>query len=132
MDDIGSPVDLAGSLDDGAGEEGVALAVIEVTVELEALEVVLVIHEVEGHALALQTEQATVGLAPAQSDVEVLDELHLAAPLLANALVQGQHDDDVMTLLGQSLGQGAGHVGQTIGLDKRSDLRGSKQNFHLR
>ena len=131
VDDIGSPVDLAGSLDDGAGEESVALAVIEVTVELETLEVVLVVHEVEGHTLALQTEQAAVGLAPAQSDVEVLDELHLAAPLLADALVQGQHDDDFVAFLSQSLRQRAGHVGQTAGLDKRSDLRSGKQNFHL-
>ena len=52
------------------------------------------------------------------TDVEVFEKGHLFPPLLADALVQGKDDLDLMALPGQSLGQGAGHVGQSPGLAK--------------
>ena len=131
MDHIGPEVQLTGSLDDSPGEVSEALTVIEVTVELPALEIVLVVHEPVGHAVALQREHAAVNLPPGQGDVEILQEGHLAAPLAADAFIQGENYLDLMTRLGQSLGQRAGHIGQTAGFNKRGHLGGGKQNFHI-
>ena len=126
VDDVRGPVQLARGLDDGAGEVSEPLAVVEVAVDLPALEVILVVHEPVGDAVALQLEDAAVDLTPGQGDVEILQEGHLAAPFLADSLIQGEDDLDLVAFLGQSLGQRAGHIGQTAGLDKGSDLGRSK------
>ena len=126
VDDVGRPVQLAGRFDDGPGEVGEALAVVKMAVDLPALEVVLVVHKPVGDALPLQLEDAAVDLPPGQGDVEVFEKGHLAAPVLANALVQGEDDLDLVALPGQGLGQGAGHIGQTAGFDKGRNLGGGK------
>ena len=130
VDDVRRPVQLGGGGQNGTGEEGEALAVVEVAVDLGALEVVFVVHEPVGDALPLQLEQAAVGLPPGQGDVEVLEEGHLVPPELADALVEGEDDGDLVALLGQGLGQGTGHVGQTAGLDERSAFAGYIHDFH--
>ena len=130
VDDVRGPVHLSGGGQNGPGEEGEALAVVEVAVDLGALEVVLVVHEPVGDALPHQLEQAAVGLPPGQGDIEMLEEGHLVPPELADALVEGEDDGDLVALLGQGLGQGAGHVGQTAGFDEGSDLGGGEKNVH--
>ena len=59
------------------GEEGHALAVVELAVDLVAVEVVLVVQKVVGDALHLEREQAAVLFAPAQRHLERGDKLHL-------------------------------------------------------
>ena len=122
MDQIGSPVHLGGSFNNGAGEISETLAVIKVAVNLSTLEVVLIVHEPVGDTVPLQLEDAAVNLTPGQGDVEVLDEGHLLAPFLADALVEGEDYLDLVAFLGQSLGQRTGHIGQTAGFNKGSDL----------
>ena len=130
VDDVGPPVQLSRRLDDGPGEIGEPLAVVEVAVHLPALEVVLVVYKPVGDPVPLQLEDAAVHLPPGQRDVEILQEGHLAAPLPADALVQGENDLDLMAGLGQSFGQGAGHIGQAAGFDEGHRFRGGKQDFH--
>ena len=130
VDDVGPPVQLSRRLDDGPGEVGEPLAVVEVAVHLPALEVVLVVYKPVGDPVPLQLEDAAVHLPPGQRDVEILQEGHLAAPLPADALVQGENDLDLMAGLGQSFGQGAGHIGQAAGFDEGHRFRGGKQDFH--
>ena len=55
---------------------------------------------------------------------------HLVAPLLADALIEGQDDAHVMAQGSQGLGQAAGHIGQSAGLDEGGYLRRSKENIH--
>ena len=131
VDHIGDPVHLAGDLYNGAGEVGKALAVVKVAVDIAALEIILVVHKPVGHAVLLQFEHTAIGLAPGQGDDEILPEGHLLPPLGADFFVQGQNDMYIMTHTGQRAGQASGHIGQTAGFDKGSNLRGCKQDFHI-
>ena len=130
MDHVGVEAQVAGGLDDRPGEEGKALGVVIVAVDVVAFEVVLVVHEVVGDPVLFQLKQAAVGGAPGQVDVEALQVGHLVPPLLADALVEGEDDPHIVAHLGQGLGQGARHVGQTAGLDKGGHLRGCKKDIH--
>ena len=126
VDDIWGPVQLSRSFDDSPGEEGEPLAVVEMSIELPTLEVVFVVYKPVGDPLPLQMEDATVDLPPGQGDIEVFEKGHLFPPLLADALVQRKDDLDLVALPSQSLGQGAGHIGQSAGLNKGSNLGGGK------
>ena len=130
VEHLGMPVQVARGLDDGAGEEGEALAVVIVAIDAGTLEVIFVVHEVVGDIVALELENAAVRGTPSQADVEVEEVGHLAAPLLTDALIEGEDDAHVMTAGGQSLRQAAGDVCETAGFDKGGHLGGSKQDVH--
>ncbi len=124
------PVQVSHALHHRTGEEGEPLAVVIVAIEAGALEIILVVHKPIGHALPLQLKNAAVGGTPAQGDAVALQILHLTAPVLPNALVEGENHAHVMPHSRQGLGQGPRHVGQTAGFDKGSTLRGGKQDIH--
>ena len=50
------------------------------------------------------------------------EELHLLPVLLPHALIEGKDDLHIVAHVGQLLGQGAGHVGQSAGFDKGRHL----------
>ena len=131
VEDVGVPVQVGRGLDDGPGEEGEALAVVVVAIDLGPLEVVLVVHEEVGDVALPQLEDAAVGGAPGQTAVPVEHKAHLLPVLLGDALVEGEDDLHVMAHVGQLLGEGTGHVGQAAGLDEGGDLGGCKQNIHI-
>ena len=131
VDHIGVPVQVGGGLHHGTGEEGETLGVVIVAVETGALEVVLVIHEIIGHAVPLELKDAAIGRAPGQDHVEIEEIGHLVAPLLADSLVEGEDDAHIMAGRGQRLGKTARHIGQAACFNKRGDLRGSKENVHM-
>ena len=126
VEDVGVPVQVGRGLDDGPGEEGEALAVVVVAIDLSTLEVILIVHEKVGDVALPQLKDAAVGSAPGQAAVPVEQETHLLPVLLTDALIEGENDLDVMAHIGQLLGKGPGHIGQTTGLDERGHLGGCK------
>ena len=128
VDDVGGEVDVKQGLQHGAGEEGEALAVVVEAVETAALEVILVVEEVVGHAVDLSLEQAAVLAAPAHRDGVVGHIFQLVAEL--QVAVQRHDDAGVHAVLDQSLGQRASHIGQTAGLRKGGCFRSSIQDLH--
>ena len=128
VDDIGGEVDVEQGLQHSAGEEGKALAVIVEAVQAAALEVILVVQEVVGHAVDLSLEQAAVLAAPAHGHRVVGDILQLVAHF--QVAVQRHDDAGIHAVLDQSLGQGACHVGQTAGLGKGGRFRSGIQDLH--
>ena len=113
------------------GEICVPLAVIKMSVQLPALEVILIIHKPVGHVILHDLKDAAVDLPPGQGNIKVLQESHLRTPVLANALVERENDLDLMPRRRKGRGQRASYVGQTAGLDERGNLRGGKENFHV-
>ena len=128
VDDIGGEVDVEQGLQHSAGEEGEALAVIVEAVQAAALEVILVVQEVVGHAVDLSLEQAAVLAAPAHGHRVVGDILQLVAHF--QVAVQRHDDAGIHAVLDQSLGQGACHIGQTAGLGKGGRFRSGIQDLH--
>lgn len=60
----------------------------------------------------------------------MLKKGHLLPPLTADLLIERQNDANIVSQLGESLGQRACHVCQATGFDKRGDLGGGKENIH--
>ena len=128
VDDIGGEVDVEQSLQHGAGEEGEALAIIVEAVQAAALEVILVVQEVVGHAVHIGLEQAAVLAAPAHRHGVVGNVFQLIAVL--QIAVQGHDDAGVHAVLDQRFGQGTCHIGQTAGFGKGIGFRSSIQDLH--
>ena len=119
MDDIGLILQQGEGLQDSPIEEGEALALVATpAIDGGPVEVILVVHKIEGDALVLQGLDAAVLPPPTKVDVGIENVGHLVAPLLADILIQGQNDAHVRAFLGKHLGQSADHVGQAAGLDK--------------
>ena len=70
VEDVGVVIQARHHLQHGAAEEGIALGVVKVTVQGAALEVILVIHKVEGHAVLPVGEDTAVLVAPAELERE--------------------------------------------------------------
>ena len=128
VDDVGGEIDVEQGLQHRAGEERKALTVIVEAVQAAALEVILVVQEVVGHAVAHGLEQAAVLAAPAHRHRVVGDILQILA--VFQVAVQGHDDAGVHAVLDKGLGQGACHVRQTAGLCIGSRFRSSVQDFH--
>ena len=130
VDDVGGEVQIEQGLQHRAGEEGEPLAVIVEAVQAAALEVILVVQEVVGHAVPLGLEQAAVLAAPAHRHrivghiLQVIPEAQIA--------VQRHDHAGVHTILDKGLGQRTCHVSQTAGFGKRRGLRCSVKNPHMR
>ena len=114
-----------------AGEEGEALALVAAqAVDVGAVEVVLVVDKVVGHACERQLLDAAVLVPPAQIDVKHALLGHLLLVFLGNFSVQRQYDAHVFALCRERLGQRAQHVGQAAGLDEGDAFGRRHQNFH--
>ena len=130
VDDVGLPLQIGQHLEHGLGEVGEALCVVILAVDLAAGEVILVVDEVEGHAIRFIAENAAVLVAPAQTDISVLEVVEFLAPILPDRGIQRAEHAHVMPLCGERLGQRAGNVAQTTGLDERSTFAGDIHDFH--
>ena len=125
VDDVRGEVDVEQGLQHGTGEEGEALVK---AVETAALEVILVVEEVVGHAVHFSLEQAAVLAAPAHGNGVVG---HIFQHLAVLQVTVQRHDNaGVHAVLDQCLGQCTGHVGQTAGLCKGIRFRSSIQDSH--
>ena len=132
VDDVGLEVEMHQRVDDGAVEEAEALVFVAAqTVDVGTAEVILVIHEVEGHALIFKALHAAVLAAPAKLDLKFALELHLADILLGDGGVQRQDDAHVVALRLEHGGKRAHHVGQAAGLDKGYAFGRRKENLHV-
>ena len=111
----------------GAAEEAEALVFVPAqAVDVIALEVKLVIHKVEGNALALQRLDAAVLMPPAQLYIEVGYVAQLLAVFLGHHAVLGQDNAHIVPLAGKHGRKRAHYVGQSAGLDEGNALAGSK------
>ena len=118
-------------LADGLGEEREALAIVEVAVDGIALEVGLVVEEVEVDAVVLEMLDAAVHAAPCQGHVHLAQMLHLLLVLPGDGAVLG-HDDRALGALGvERLGQRARDVAQAAGLGEGHGLGGREQDLEL-
>ena len=132
VDDVGLEVKMHQRVDDRAVKEAEALVFVAAqTVDIGAAEVILVIHEIEGHALIFKALDAAVLAAPAKLDLKLAFELHLADILLRDGGVQRQNDAHVVALRLEHGGKRAHHVGQAAGLDKRYAFGCRKENLHV-
>ena len=128
VDDVRLEIGVEQHLQNRAGEEGEALAVIVEAVEAAALEVILIINEVVDHAVALGLEQAAVLAAPAHRHAEVGD---IGQRILEFQITVQRHNHaGINAIADQRLGQSARNIGQTAGLGKRGSLAGCIQDFH--
>ena len=91
-------------LADGLEKER-APAVVEEPVGVAAVEVVLVVEEQIGHAVADEALHAAVLVPPSEGHVELADVLHLGLELVGDGGVLGHHDDDVGARLHERAGQ---------------------------
>ena len=130
VDDVRLPVEVGQHFEHCLGVVREALCVVVLAVDLTAREVILVVDEVEGHAVRLIAENAAVLVAPAQTDVCVLDIVELFPHFLADRGVQRAEYADIVALCRERLGQRACHVAQTAGLDERSAFAGYVHDFH--
>ena len=119
------------ALADGLGEEREALAVVEEPVGVAAVEVVLVVEEQIGHAVADDALHAAVLVAPSEGHVELADVLHLGLELVGDGGVLGHHDDDVGARLHERLGQGARDVAQAARLHEGRGLRAREHDLQF-
>ena len=132
VDDVGLEVKMHQRVDDRAVKEAEALVFVAAqTVDIGAAEVILVIHEVEGHALIFKALHAAVLAAPAKLDLKLAFELHLADILFRDGGVERQDDAHVVALRLEHGGKRAHHVGQTAGLDERHAFGCRKENLHV-
>ena len=130
VDDVRVPVQVGRRLDDGTGEKGEPLAVVIVAVDLGAFEIIFVVHEEVGDVVLPQLQDAAVGRPPGHPAVPVAQELHFLPVLLRHALIEREDHLYVVSHFGQLFGQGAGHIGQAAGFDKRGYLGRGEQNIH--
>ena len=128
VDDVRLKIGVEQHFENGAGEESKTLAVIVEAVQAAALEVVLVVDKVEGHAVQLALEQAAILAAPAHRHTEVGN---VGQGILELQIAVQRHDNAAIhAILHQGFGQGTRNVSQTAGLCIRGGLTGSIQNFH--
>ena len=84
VDDIRLPVKVGQDLEHGLGVIGEALGVVILAVDLAAGKVILVVDEIEGHAIRFIAEDTAVLVAPAQTDVCILEIIEFLTPFLAD------------------------------------------------
>ena len=128
VDDVRLKVGVEQHLQNGAGKEGEPFAVVIEAVQAAALEVILVVDKVEGDAVVFRLEQAAVLAAPAHRHAEVGD---IGQPVAEFQVAIQRHDHTAVDAVAhQSLGQGAGHIGQAAGFGKGGCLAGSVKDSH--
>ena len=131
MDDVGGKLGVEQHFQNGAAEEGKALAVVVEAIQAAPLEVVLVVQEVELHSLVLVLKQAAILVAPAHGNGEVGEVGELAAQFLLDVAVQGHHYPALHPGLDQFHGKAASYVAQTARGGEGLNLACAIQNFHM-
>ena len=114
----------------GPGEKAEALAIVHLSVKVAAVEVLLVVQEVPGHAVLLQGEQSAVAMPPRQVHIVIAKEIQLIAVLRPHPVIKRQDHGDLRALFRQRRGEGTGHIRETAGFTKRDGLTGYVQNLH--
>ena len=105
VDHVRLKVQLRQRLQHGAGEIGVLLP-FHVPAEVDfSAEVVLVVHEVDGHAVHVQALDAHIGVAPAEPDAEIHHMLGHFVVFFLDAAVVGRDDARVHPELSERLRQ---------------------------
>ena len=130
VDDVGPEGQVGQHPHHSPGEKSEALTVVIVAVQVRAVEVLLVVHEVPGDAVPFQGKQSAVAAAPGQVHIVVAQEVQLVAELFLHLLVHGQDHGHLGALGGQGGRQGAGHVGQSAGFAEGHSLTGRIQDLH--
>ena len=113
---VQNPGQVLEGLDDGLGEEGEALSVVEEPVRIATAEVTLVVDEQVVDAEVVEALDAAVLIAPAEWDIEVAQVLHAVLVLLGDGVVLRNEHDDLGARGFEGLGQGARHVAEAAGL----------------
>ncbi len=115
-------------------EEGKALAVVRISlivfsIKLGTVKILRTVDEIDANTIQLHLvnaitdiRQTRVGGQPARCHQFCL------IPVFYR-LVEGEHDSDIMPLLGQIHWQRSGNIRQATSLDQPLDLRGNKQDF---
>ena len=101
---VQNPGQVLEGLDNGLGEEGEALSVVEEPVRIATAEVVLVVDEQVVDAAVVETLDTAVLSAPAERDIEVAQVLHAVLELLCDGVVLGNEHDDLGARGFESLG----------------------------
>ena len=117
------------------GEEGVPLAVIQVTIEAVPAKVILIVDEIHRGlllvALGFQLVQAGILLPPGQTHPELCAKLRLVSGVFFHPLVVREEQADLIVRdSGQFIGQAQHHIAQAARLDIGGSLRGCHGNFH--
>ena len=116
VQDVGEEAQVGYGVEHGAREEGVLLALGHAAAVDAVAEVVLVVDEVDGHAVDHKPLYAHVLAAPAEVDRETEHVLDLVAvPVLHTAVIGGYHAR-VYAERREALGQGPDNVGEAAGL----------------
>ena len=100
------------------------------TVNVGAAKVVLVVHEVPGHAILFQLFNTAILSPPPQLHFKVAHMGHFFRPLGGNSGIQRQNNAYIMALRSQHRRQCTYHIRQTASFDKRHTLACRKQNLH--
>ena len=125
---LGLEVQQRQGIQHGPAEVGVLLPFrVAAPVDLVA-EILLIVHQVDDHAVQYQLFNAHIGLAPAQIAVEMEHMLGLPGILVFDDPVIGDDDPGVDAQPGQGFGQGAHHIGKTACLCQRGALRRTQQH----
>ena len=123
VDDVRPEIKCRQEIEDGAAEEREALGIVRVPIESLAVEVLLIVHKVVGHAIEHIPVNADELVPPRDVQNPVIDVVHRAADLIGNRPILRQNDTAVHAILDECGGQRACHVRKTAGLYKGNCLR---------
>ena len=130
VNDVRLEVDTADHFQHCTAVEYKPLTVIIEAVDAVSAEVVLIVDKIIGHTLVNAGENAAVLLPPGNVHGNIGQKGQRSTHFRRNALVQGDHDQTVMSLFHNSGGQRAGNIRQTAGRYIGQCLTGCKQNIH--
>ena len=124
VDDFRPELHVVQHLHHSPGEEAESLSVVHISIQIRAIEVLLIVQEIPRDAIPLQREQAAIAVAPGQVHIVIAQEGQFMAVPLPHLLVQGQHHRYLRAAGGQGAGQRSRHIRETTGLAKRHRLAG--------
>ena len=132
MEHVRNKAHLRQRLQHRPAEIGIPFALVAAqAVDIIALEILLVVHEIERDVVIHQLFNAHVLTTPAQIDIEEHHVLHLVAPFLVDGGIQGQYHAHILAGFANLLGQCAHHVRQSAGFHKGYAFGCCKQYFHF-
>ena len=118
VDDVRLKAQRGNAVEHSTAEEGEPLRIVGVAVIALAVKVLLIVHEVVGHAFILVGVDADKFLTPCDIECAVIDMLHLAADLRVDRPVLWQDDAAVHTRLDEGGRERSCHICESAGLYK--------------
>ena len=118
VDDVGLKVQCGNAIQHSAAEEGEPLCIVRVAIIALAVKVLLVVHEVVGHAFVLVGVDANKFLTPCDMERAVIDMLHLAADCGVDRPVLRQDDAAVHARLDEGSRERSCHISESAGFYK--------------